>query len=244
MAKVSSRKKVEKKVDKPETDINITLLQKNDFKFIKFTTNQLKLYKIIQENIIVNVTGYAGTSKTFLSCYAALDAYSKGTIKKIVLVKPAVEAGDQMGFLPGSLDEKIAPFMDSYLSNMEKIISKEKVLLLIEKGVIEMKSLSHIRGSTEDESFMIMDETQNSDLRQIMLFVTRMGKDSKIVICGDITQYDNAKRRKDFTIFSTMLEGLEGVKSFAFSREDIVRHKLLIEITDRYEKYKNENNLN
>ena len=115
------------------------------------------------------------------------------------------------------LAEKIAPFMESYVSNMEKIIGKDKLQALISEGVLEMKSLSHIRGATEDDSFMIMDETQNSDLRQIMLFVTRMGKNSKIVICGDTTQYDMAKRKKEFSIFIRIMNGVKGFESLLIS---------------------------
>jgi phosphate starvation-inducible PhoH-like protein len=156
------------------------LLTKQNFSPIKFSHNQLQFFKTVADNTITTCTGPAGTAKTFIACYSALDHYIRGVSKKIILVKPAVESGDALGFLPGSLHEKIAPFMDSYISNMEKIIGKENVSTLINKGVIEMKSLSHIRGATEDESFMIMDESQNSDLRQIILFVTRMGKDSKM----------------------------------------------------------------
>jgi phosphate starvation-inducible PhoH-like protein len=219
------------------------LLTKQNFSPIKFSHNQLQFFKTIADSTITTCTGPAGTAKTFIACYSALDHYIRGAIKKIILVKPAVESGDALGFLPGSLHEKIAPFMDSYISNMEKIIGKENVSTLINKGVIEMKSLSHIRGATEDESFMIMDESQNSDLRQIILFVTRMGKDSKIVICGDTTQYDQFKRRKDFAIFSRIMEGVKGIGKFEFGREDIVRNPMLIEITDRYEKYKSENGI-
>lgn len=220
-----------------------SLLQKTDFNHVKFTSKQLEFFKTIKDNTITICTGPAGTAKTFIACYSALEHYARGACKKIVLVKPAVESGDALGFLPGSLQEKIAPFMDSYTSNMEKIISKEKLRVLIDKGAIEMKSLSHIRGSTEDEAFMLMDESQNSDLRQIILFVTRMGKNSKIVICGDTTQFDLHKRRKDFAIFSEILKGIDQVQDFTFEREDIVRNPLLIEITDRYEKYKAENGL-
>lgn len=233
--------KRQRKVDEPL--VIAPLLSKNDFNHVKFSHRQLDFFNTIRDHTITLCTGPAGTAKTFVACYSALDHYSRGVCKKIVLVKPAVESGDALGFLPGSLQEKIAPFMDSYTSNMEKIISKEKLHLLIDKGVIEMKSLSHIRGSTADESFMLMDESQNADLRQIVLFVTRMGKDSKIVICGDTTQYDMHKRRKDFGTFSEILQGINQVESFAFDRADIVRNPLLIEITDRYEKYKSENNL-
>jgi phosphate starvation-inducible PhoH-like protein len=238
MTKTTSRKK-----NFISQEPQLPLLQHSDFKRIKFTKKQLEFFNSIKENTIITCTGPAGTAKTFVACYSALDHYARGVCKKIILVKPAVESGDALGFLPGSLQEKIAPFMDSYVSNMEKIIGKENLSRLVDKGIIEMKSLSHIRGSTEDESFMIMDETQNSDLRQMMLFVTRMGSDSKIVMCGDTTQWDMAKRKRDFSIFSGILEGIKSVEKFRFEREDIVRNPILIEITDRYEKYKAENNL-
>jgi phosphate starvation-inducible PhoH-like protein len=219
------------------------LLSKMDFKHIKFTPNQSKLFNQIKNNTIITVTGPAGTAKTFVACYSALEHYAREACKKIILVKPAVESGDNLGFLPGTLQEKIAPFMDSYVTNMKKIIGEEKLKILIDKGVIEMKSLSHIRGSTEDESFMIMDESQNAELKQMVLFVTRMGKDSKIVICGDTTQYDMHKRRKDFPTFTGIIKGIEGITEFEFGRADIVRNPLLIAITDAYEKYKADNNL-
>jgi phosphate starvation-inducible PhoH-like protein len=240
----SYKKTAKKQISLIETPkVTTPLLEKQDFKHIKFSHNQLKFFNLIRDNIITTCTGPAGTAKTFIACYSALDHYSKGNCKKIVLVKPAVESGDALGFLPGTLQEKIAPFMESYVSNMEKIIGKEKLELLILSGVIEMKSLSHIRGATEDDSFMIIDETQNSDLRQILLFVTRMGKNSKIVCCGDTTQYDMMKRKKEFSIFIRIMAGIKGLESFEFMREDIVRHPMLIEITDRYEKYKSENNI-
>lgn len=219
------------------------LLQKQDFKHIKFTHKQLQFFNTIKDNIVTTCTGPAGTAKTFIACYSALDHLMRGACKKIILIKPAVESGDSMGFLPGTLKEKIAPYMESYVSNMEKIIGKEKLQELIGKEVIEMKSLSHIRGATEDESFMIIDETQNADLRMIILFVTRMGKDSKIVACGDTTQWDISKRKKEFATFIEIMRGVPQLESFEFHREDIVRHPMLIEITDRYEKYKNENGL-
>jgi phosphate starvation-inducible PhoH-like protein len=235
--------KTQRKRASLEEQEKLPLLQRQHFNPIKFTHNQLAFFNLIKENTIVTCTGPAGTAKTFIACYSALDHYAKGICKKIVLVKPAVESGDALGFLPGSLQEKIAPFMESYVSNMKKIIGEEKLAELVDKGVIEMKSLSHIRGATEDESFMIIDETQNSDLRQIMLFVTRMGKDSKIVACGDTTQYDMFKRKKEFAIFIRIMEGVKGLESFQFSREDIVRNPMLIEITDRYEQYKAENGI-
>lgn len=226
-----------------EVEEYVPLLHKQDFKHIKFTHKQLKFFNAIKDNIITTCTGPAGTAKTFVACYSALDHYMRGACKKIILIKPAVESGDSVGFLPGTLQEKIAPYMESYVSNMEKIVGKEKLQELISKEVIEMKSLSHIRGATEDESFMIIDETQNADLRMIILFVTRMGKDSKIVACGDTTQWDMSKRKKEFATFIEIMKGIPHLESFEFEREDIVRHPMLIEITDRYEKYKTEKGL-
>lgn len=230
-------KRKEKNLQEKITE-NECLLKRSSFKNIKFTHNQLNFFNTIKENTIISCFGPAGSSKTFTACYAALDHYLNGIVKKIILVKPAVESGDALGFLPGSLQEKISPFMDSYFSNMEKIIGKDNLKILLDAKIIETKSLSHIRGSTEDDSFMIMDETQNSDFRQIILFVTRLGRDSKIVMCGDTTQYDLQKRKRDFRKFIEMISGIEKIDHFEFTREDIVRNPILIEITDRYEKYK------
>lgn len=219
------------------------VLTRKSLKQIKFTQSQLTFIKTIDSNYITTCTGPAGSAKTFVSCFYAIDQYIKGNFKKIVLMKPAVESGDSVGFLPGTLQEKIAPYMESYVSNIKKIIGTENYNNMLAQGVIEMKSLSHERGVTEDDSIMILDEAQNSDLRQLILFTTRMGKTSKVIICGDTTQWDEKKRRKDFLTFNKIMEGTEGIGLFSYTREDIVRHKIIIEITDRYEKYKIDNNL-
>jgi len=227
-----------------EEEPTFPIIQKADFKHIKFTPNQLTFFNSIKSNIVTVCTGPAGTAKTFIACYSALDHYAKGLCKKIVLFKPAVESGDALGFLPGTLQEKIAPFMESYISNMQKIIGKDNLRVLIDKGVIEMKSLSHIRGATEDDSFMMLDEAQNSDLRQMILFITRMGKDSRVVICGDTTQYDVSKRKRDLTTFTNVImKDVPSFTDFKFEKNDIVRHPLLVKITDNYEKYKSDNNI-
>jgi phosphate starvation-inducible PhoH-like protein len=187
-------------------------------------------------------TGPAGTAKTFVACYAALTAICEGSQKKILLARPAVEAGESLGFLPGTIDEKIAPYMQGYLSNMGKIIGTPDVLKnLVSRKVIEMEPLAFMRSQTFDDTILILDEAQNADLRQIMLVVTRMGKNSKIIICGDLTQWDIKNRRKDLLIFSEKVsKGVEGCETFEFTREDIVRNPILIHLTDNYEKYKEE----
>jgi len=239
--KVEPIQKIEKKEKAPEAPI----LSNSDFNTIKFTDSQLKFFRSIGDNFLTVCTGPAGTAKTFVACYAALDLIKKGEQKRIILARPAVESGENLGFLPGSVDEKIAPYMEGYTSNMEKILkSKEKIKLMIDKKIIDMQPLAFMRSRTFDDSILILDEAQNADLRQIMLVVTRMGQNSKIVICGDITQWDIKSRKKDLLTFNEKIaKGVANCSSFEFTKEDIVRNPILIELTDKYEKYKEENNL-
>lgn len=241
-----------KRRTKPEENASISLktekkevtpaLEKNDFKHIKFTHSQLNFFKTIKKNFLTVCTGPAGTAKTFVACYAALDALREGSQKKIILARPAVEAGENLGFLPGSVEEKIAPYMQGYISNMEKILTNpEKLKALIAKNSITMEPLAFMRSQTFDDTVLILDEAQNADLRQIMLVVTRMGNNSKIIICGDITQWDIKNRRKDLhNFFEKVAKGVPECESFEFTREDIVRNPILIQLTDNYDKYKEE----
>lgn len=239
--KVEPIQKIEKKEKAPEAPI----LSNSDFNTIKFTDSQLKFFRSIGSNFLTVCTGPAGTAKTFVACYAALDLIKKGEQKRIILARPAVESGENLGFLPGSVDEKIAPYMEGYTSNMEKILkSKEKIKLMIDKKIIDMQPLAFMRSRTFDDSILILDEAQNADLRQIMLVVTRMGQNSKIIICGDITQWDIKSRKKDLLTFNEKIaNGVANCTSFEFTKEDIVRNPILIELTDKYEKYKEDNNL-
>jgi len=233
------------KIEKKEKAAEAPILSNSDFNTIKFTDSQLKFFRSINDNFLTICTGPAGTAKTFVACYAALDLIKKGEQKRIILARPAVESGENLGFLPGSVDEKIAPYMEGYTSNMEKILkSKEKIKLMIDKKIIDMQPLAFMRSRTFDDSILILDEAQNADLRQIMLVVTRMGQNSKIIICGDITQWDIKNRKKDLLTFSEKIaSGVANCTSFEFTREDIVRNPILVELTDKYEKYKEENKL-
>jgi phosphate starvation-inducible PhoH-like protein len=226
---------------KPEVDLT---LHSSDFSAIKFTKNQLSFFKTIKSNFLTVCTGPAGTAKTFIACYSALDLLRENKVKKIILARPAVESGENLGFLPGSLDEKMAPYMQGYLSNMEKIIGDEKLKHLINEKQIETQAIAFMRSRTFDDTILILDEAQNSDLRQLMLVTTRMGKNSKIVICGDITQWDLKSRKRDLKTFSDIiLKDVKSCSSFEFERSDIVRNPVLVALTDNYEKYKEENNL-
>lgn len=217
-----------------------TVLEKNDFNHIKFSHNQLNFFKTIKSNFLTVCTGPAGTAKTFIACYAALELLRDQTHKKIILARPAVESGENLGFLPGTPDEKIAPYMEGYFSNMEKIVSNhDKLKLMVSKRIIDMQPIAFMRSRTFDDTILILDEAQNADFRQLMLVVTRMGKNSRIVICGDVTQWDIKNRRNDLLLFyDNVVNGVNDCVNFEFSREDIVRNPVLIQLTDNYEAYK------
>ena len=197
-------------------------------------------FKTIKKNFLTVCTGPAGTAKTFIACYAALDLLREGAHEKIILARPAVESGENLGFLPGTIDEKIAPYMEGYVSNMEKILkSPEKLKLLLDKKCIDMQPLAFMRSRTFDDTVLILDEAQNADLRQLMLVTTRMGQNSRIIICGDVTQWDIKNRRKDLLVFNEKVaNGVKECGSFEFKREDIVRNPILVQLTDNYEAYK------
>lgn len=237
----SATKKPRKEEEKPE---NFQLV-KTDFKVLKFSHTQLQFFKTIKKNFLTVCTGPAGTAKTFMACYAALDLLKEGSHKKIILARPAVEAGENLGFLPGTVDEKLAPYMEGYISNMEKILENtDKLKALIGNKIIDMQPLAFMRSRTFDDTILILDEAQNADLRQIMLVVTRMGINSRIVICGDVTQWDLKARRGDLLKFSeNIVNDVEDCASFEFKREDIVRNPILVKLTDKYEEYKEKEGL-
>lgn len=215
----------------------IRLTQK-DFSDISLSKNQLKYSQSILENTITLCYGPAGTSKTYSACYSALKLFSKGAIKKIILTKPIQESGEKLGSLPGDINEKIAPFMDSFLTTLEKIIPKEKVTQLIKEGIIEFRPLAYLRGSTFDESLMLLDEAQNCDMKQLMLYTSRLGKESKMVIAGDVTQHDIAYEKVALPDYINMIKDVKGVSEVVFTEEDIVRSDILKEIVKRYEEWK------
>lgn len=235
-----------KKNKKEAADEKLSSLQlyKNDFSAIKFSKSQLDFFKTIKSNFLTVCTGPAGTAKTFIACYTALDLLREGAHKKIILARPAVESGENLGFLPGTIEEKIAPYMKGYVSNMKKIVDNEKLKLLMINDIITMEPLAFMRSETFDDTVLILDEAQNADLRQLMLVITRMGKNSRIIICGDITQWDIKNRRKDLlTLTEKITKGVNSCSTFEFTREDIVRNQILVALTDNYETYKEEENL-
>lgn len=230
-------KQVKRKAQTPKLEVT-----EKDLRSVNLKPSQESYCQKIMTNEITFCYGPAGTSKTFTACLAALKLYMSGKIKKIILSKPIQESGEKLGFLPGEIKDKIDPFMESYRSNLVKLLHDPNCVGWLEAtGVIEFRPLAYMRGATFDNCLMILDEAQNADFKQLMLFITRMGKDSKVLICGDVSQYDIAKSKVALPEFINLLEGINNLGIHKFKDEDIVRNKILIQITERYEKWKSEN---
>ena len=218
-------------------------LNERDLKQIILRRSQKKYFGTILKNDITFCYGPAGTSKTFTACYTAIKLLLEKQVNRIILTKPIQESGEKLGHLPGDVDEKIEPYMQSFVSNLNKIIGGNGASWLTTRGKIEYKPLAYMRGATFENSLMILDEAQNADFRQLMLFLTRMGKGSKVVICGDISQYDIAKTKVALPDFMQLMSGIKGIGTHVFEDKDMVRAKILIDVVKRYEKWKSENNL-
>lgn len=211
-------------------------------KGIQLRQNQKKYVETITNNDITFCYGPAGTSKTFTACYSALQMLQERKIKEIVLCKPIQEAGEKLGHLPGDIHDKVDPYMKSYKSNIEKIIGVELTKTLFDKKVIRFEPLAYMRGDTFDDALMILDEAQNATYKQLMLFITRMGRDSKVVVTGDVSQADIANSQVSLPDFIELLNGVRGIDTHIFTESDIVRAKILQEVVARYDKWKIQNN--
>jgi phosphate starvation-inducible protein PhoH and related proteins len=205
---------------------------------VELTPRQNDLYKGIRNNILTVAHGPAGTSKTFTACYAALGLLADKKIERIIITKPIQESGENLGALPGTVAEKTDPYKQSYYTTFCKIIGKQQTDFLFSTEEIKFEPLAFMRGSTYDNCIMLLDECQNASIKQLMLWVTRLGKDSKAVMMGDTSQYDVRKRDSGYNDFIDMVNGMEDLFLFEFSNQDIVRNKFLIEIANRYDKYR------
>jgi phosphate starvation-inducible protein PhoH and related proteins len=182
--------------------------------------------------------GPAGTGKTYLAMAMAIHAFLKKQVSRIVLARPAVEAGEKLGFLPGDIYEKFNPYLRPLYDALLDMMEAEKAGKLIERGVIEIAPLAFMRGRTLNDSFVILDEAQNTTTEQMKMYLTRLGFNSKTVITGDITQIDLPHGRLSGLIEAEkILKNTEGIKFVYFSERDVVRHKLVQEIVKAYEKY-------
>ncbi len=207
---------------------------------VHLTEKQNLLYKGIRNNILTVVHGPAGTSKTYTTCYTALALLADKKIEKIIITKPIQESGENLGFLPGSMEDKLHPYKQSYYTTFCKIIGKTTTDMLFSTEEIVFEPLAYMRGSTYDNCLMLLDECQNASIKQLMLWITRLGNESKAVMMGDTSQYDVRKRDSGYNDFIKMVDGMKDLNLFEFTNEDIVRNKFLIEIANRYDKYRSE----
>ena len=191
----------------------------------------------IRRNDLVLGVGPAGTGKTYLAVAMALAAYSEKRIKRIILTRPAVEAGERLGFLPGDLADKVNPYLRPLLDAIRDLMDPERVGLMMERGEIEVAPLAFMRGRTLNDSFIILDEAQNTTREQMKMFLTRMGLGSQAVITGDITQIDLPNQRASGLIEANrILRGVRGVGFVTFSKVDVIRHALVRRILAAYER--------
>jgi phosphate starvation-inducible PhoH-like protein len=203
------------------------------------SVNQRKYVEAIEKNDMVFGVGPAGTGKTYLAVAMAVAALNAKKVSRIVLVRPAVEAGERLGFLPGTLQDKVDPYLRPLYDALYDLLEPDKVDKLLEKNVIEVAPLAFMRGRTLSDAFIIMDEAQNTTIEQMKMFLTRMGPNSKAVITGDITQIDLPNPRKSGLVDAiNVLDGVEGIEFCHFEDSDVVRHALVQRIVRAYESAK------
>lgn len=202
------------------------------------TLGQKKYIEAIKNNTIVFGVGPAGTGKTYLAVALAVAAFRAKEVNRIILTRPAVEAGEKLGFLPGDLQQKVDPYLRPLYDALFDMLGAENFQRCQEKGLIEVAPLAYMRGRTLDDSFIILDEAQNTTLEQMKMFLTRLGFGSKIVVTGDITQIDLPDGKKSGLVeVVKILKNIDDIDIVKFSQKDVVRHKLVQDIIRAYEKY-------
>ena len=204
---------------------------------IRFKTyNQYRLSDSIKHNDLVFSLGPAGTGKTFVAVLCACQAFKNGDIKKIILTRPAVEAGESLGFLPGDLKEKVDPYLMPLYDALYEIMGSENVDKMLEKNQIEIIPLAYMRGRTLNDAFVILDEAQNTTAGQMLMFLTRLGRNSKMVVNGDLSQIDLnlARTRSGLKVASEKLRNIKGISFNEFDRSDVVRHPLVEKIIENF----------
>ena len=207
------------------------------------TPRQNSYLQAIQDHDITFGIGPAGTGKTYLAVACAVDALQRESVRRLVLVRPAVEAGEKLGFLPGDLAQKVDPYLRPLYDALYDLMGMEKVTRAFERGVIEIAPLAYMRGRTLNHSFIILDEAQNSTPEQMKMFLTRIGFGSKAVITGDVTQIDLARNQKSGLVETRgVLRDVRGIAFSEFLAEDVVRHPLVQKIVTAYERYEQQKN--
>lgn len=217
-----------------EGDVIVTFKKK-----IKPLTENQRLYiRMIEENDIVFAVGPAGTGKTFLAVAMAVKYLREGKIERIILTRPAVEAGESLGYLPGTYEEKVYPYLIPLYDALFSMIPYDRVKRMMDARIVEVAPLAYMRGRTLSDAFIILDEAQNTKAVQMKMFLTRIGPRSKVVITGDVTQIDLPKHEKSgLTEAINILQGIEGIAFVFFDKEDVSRHRIVKSIIEAYEKH-------
>ncbi len=201
------------------------------------TLGQKSYITAINKNSITMGVGPAGTGKTYLAVAMAVKAYKAHDVSRIILTRPAVEAGEKLGFLPGDLQNKVDPYLRPLYDSLFDMLGTESTARLLEKQIIEVAPLAYMRGRTLDDAFIILDEAQNTSREQMIMFLTRMGVGSKVVVTGDVTQIDLPDKSKSGLIDAlTVLKNIEDIAQIRFTEKDVVRHRLVQNIIKAYEK--------
>jgi len=199
------------------------------------TLNQKRYLQAIAAHSVTFGIGPAGTGKTYLAMAMALKELLEGRVERIILTRPAVEAGEALGFLPGELQEKILPYLTPLYDAMNDMVGREQTLQLVERGIVEIAPLAYMRGRTLANAFVVLDEAQNATHEQMMMFLTRLGDGSRMVVTGDITQIDLPRSKQSgLKEAARILRDIEGLKLFYFDAHDVVRHPLVQEIINAY----------
>lgn len=201
------------------------------------TIGQKNYVKTIEENTVTICIGPAGTGKTYLAIAMAVNALKNEEISRIVLTRPAVEAGEHLGFLPGDLQSKVDPYLRPLYDALFEMLGEEKFNRCLERGIIEVAPLAYMRGRTLGDSWIIVDEAQNASLEQLLMVLTRLGEGSKIVVTGDITQVDLKDKVSGLDTCSKILHGIDKIGIIKLNNRDVVRHKLVKDIIKAFEKY-------
>ena len=213
------------------------LVRKNGSAIVPKSVSQKNMINAILDNNLIFALGPAGTGKTYMAIALACKALKEQNVKKIILTRPAVEAGENLGFLPGDLYDKLSPYMKPLYDSLYDIFEKEKLNFYLKNNQIEIVPLAFMRGRTLDNAFVILDEAQNTTIQQMKMFLTRMGPSAQFVLCGDVSQIDLPKSQQSGLLHaSNLLKDIKGVGIIKFSDKDVIRHKLVKSIIKAYKK--------
>ena len=222
---------------------NLIIHGMNGKPIVARTENQQRLVKAFEENDLVFATGPAGTGKTFVAIALAVKAVKNKEIRKIVLSRPAVEAGEKLGFLPGEMKDKLDPYLQPLYDALQDMIPAAKLKEYMENNVIQIAPLAFMRGRTLNDAVIILDEAQNTTTHQIKMFLTRLGMNAKMIITGDVTQIDLPPTATSGLVQAMqILKGVKGIGKVEFEKKDIVRHKLVQRIVEAYDKFDSKQN--